>query len=322
MTLITVTPNPSVDRTLEVPGLAVGRHLKGRLVRVQPGGKGINVARCLAALGVPSVVTGIVGQAELGLFRDSFAGTAVTLELVPTPRPTRTCTTILDPESHTDTHIREEGSHVDAQEIEVLRAKLNSLACPDALVVFCGSLPPGMTASALTSLVEACHARRAQVAADLNGPDLRAALRARLLMAKPNVQELGECLGRDLRDASEPELLAAATELLNRAETILVTRGRDGAFAVRSGEALAGRVEIGAPRNTVGCGDAFLAGYLAALWRGEPLRDALRLALACGAAQALAEAPGRLSATLVRQLAKRARFRQLPLPSMPDPLRP
>jgi len=123
-----------------------------------------------------------------------------------------------------------------------------------------------------------------------------------MVLIKPNVEELGECLGRDLRGAGEEALAAAARSLLDRVGTVLVTRGSDGALAVRRGEALAGSVETGGARNTVGCGDAFLGGYLAALWRGMAFGDAVRLAVACGAAQAVAEAPGQLSASRVGEL--------------------
>jgi len=429
VTIITVTLNTSVDRTLEVPRLAVGGHLKGRLLRLQPGGKGVNVSRCLAALGVPSIITGLVGSTELGLFRASFAGTPATVELVPIAQPTRTCTTLLDPELGTDTHIREQGPTVTPQEIAALGARLRTLASPDALVVFCGSLPPGMDNAHLTGLIATCRECGAQVAADLNGPQLAAALAAGqpsaapnaetpargttvpqlnncgrhsappdvaspegagtvsemnnsgttpcgpgvaelpvgttvpqlnncgtistppdiaspdaaatipelnnsgtpprgpataesrsgatipqlsncgMVVVKPNVEELGECLGRELGGAGALELIAAARAMLDQVGTVLLTRGRDGAVAVTRGEALAGSVEAGAPRNTVGCGDAFLAGYLAALWRGMSPGDALRLAVACGAAQAEAEAPGQLSAPRVEGLAARASIR-------------
>ncbi|HUT36515.1 MAG TPA: 1-phosphofructokinase family hexose kinase [Planctomycetota bacterium] len=312
MKLVTVTPNTSVDRTLEVPHLVVGGHLKGRIVRLQPGGKGVNVSRCLAALGVPSVVAGLVGAAELALFRDSFAGTCATVELVPAAQPTRTCTTLLDPELGTDTHIRETGSAVTPGEVEALRARLEALATPGALVVFCGSLPPGMSDDDLASLLATCQARGAQVAADLNGSQLAAALAAGPLVVKPNVEELGECLGRDLSGAGEEVLVAAARSLLDRAGTVLVTRGRDGALAVRQGEAVAASVEVGAARSTVGCGDAFLAGYLAGLWRGMGFDESVRLAAACGAAQALAEAPGQLSAGHVEALAPSVAIRAIP----------
>ena len=311
MTIVTVTPNTSVDRTLEVPRFAVGGHLKGRLLRVQPAGKGVNVSRCLAALGVPSVVTGLVGEGELPLFRESLAGSPATVDLVPVAGATRTSTTILDPELGTDTHIREMGSAVTPEEVERLRLKLAVLASPDALIVFCGSLPPGLSDEGLALLLATCRAKGARVGADLNGPQLGVAVAAGPAVIKPNVQELGECLGADLSGASEAELVAAARSLLDRARTVLVTRGRDGALAVQREEAWSGIVHVSSTRNTVGCGDAFLAGYLAALAGGVCLGDALRQALACGAAQALADGPGQIAEPRVRELAARAQLRRL-----------
>jgi len=309
--IVTVTLNTSVDRTIEVPRFAVGGHLKGRLVRVQPAGKGVNVTRCLGWLGVPSVVTGFVGARELALFRDSLADIPASVELVPVADATRSNTTILDPELSTDTHIREAGFQVREDEVESLRRKLGELTSPEAVVVFCGSLPPGVTADGLASLIAACKERGARVAADLNGPELCVAVAACPLLIKPNVEELGEVVGRDLAVASEGELLEAARGLCDRVRTVLLTRGREGAFAVRRQEALACAVEVESPRNTVGCGDAFLAGYLAGLWRGARLGECLRQAVACGAASALTEAAGQIEPRQVEELAGRARLRDL-----------
>jgi len=318
LVIVTVTLNTSVDRTVEVPRFSIGGHLKGRLLRVQPAGKGVNVSRCLASLGVPSVVAGLVGARELPLFRASFKGTQAKVKLVPVAQPTRTNTTILDPELGTDTHIREAGPTVARREIAALRARLDGLASPDAVVVFCGSLPPGMTADDVAALVVACQAKGAQVAADLNGPQLGVAVAARPLLIKPNVEELGELLGRDLRQAPEGELLDAARSVADRVGSVLLTRGRQGAIAVRGriagnpqGEAAACTAEIPSPRNTVGCGDAFLAGYLAGLWRGLAADDCLRQAVACGAAKALADAAGEIDPQQVAELAAKAVLRRL-----------
>jgi len=303
LTVITVTPNTSVDRTLEVPGLTLGGHLQGRLVRLQPGGKGVNVARCLAALGVPSVVTGLVGAAELALFRESFAPMPVAVELVPVAAPTRTCTTLLDPERGTDTHIREQGACVTPDEIGALHAKLAALASPDALVVFCGSLPPGMSGAHLEALLAACRERGAPVAADLNGSALSRALAAHPLLIKPNVEELGECLGRRLAEASDAELLEATRSLLDRVGTVLLTRGRRGALAVSAVRALACAVAIPMPGTPW---DAAMP-FLPATWRewcGAP-RWARPSALRWPAA------PRRRPATR-RAASQRARWRSLP----------
>ena len=309
MDVVTVTLNTSVDRTLDVPGFAIGGHLKGRLARLQAAGKGVNVARCLATLGVPSVVTGFVGMRELALFRESLADTVAAVALVPVADATRTCTTILDPELGTETHIREAGFRVSPAELEALRERLGSLASPDALVVFCGSLPPGLEPAHVVGLVDVCLERGARVAADLNGAQLRAVVDRGAWLVKPNVEELGELLGRDLAAAIEAELLAAARSVCDRVQTVVLTRGRQGTLAVGPSWAIACTVDIAAARNTVGCGDAFLAGYLAGVWEDAPREECLRRATACGAASALTEAAGQIDAGTVHQLAQRARLR-------------
>jgi len=309
LTIVTVTLNTSVDRTLEVPRFEVGGHLKGRAVRVQPAGKGVNVARCLARLGVPSVVTGLVGVRERELFREALAGTLAADELVAVADATRTNTTILDPELGTNTHIRETGFQVQEAEFEALCGKLRGLASADALVTFCGSLPPGIAPRGIGRLLAACQERGARVAADLNGSELGVAAAARPLLIKPNVEELAELLGRDLASATEAELLGAARSLCDRVGTVLLTRGKDGALAVSQGTALAGSAEVGAVRNTVGCGDAFLAGYLAGLWRGAAPEECLGQAVACGAASALADAAGQIEPRQVAELMERVEVR-------------
>ena len=113
---------------------------------MQPAGKGINVSRCLARFGVPSVVTGFVGVRERVLFEDSLADSPATVDLVPVADATRINTTILDPEADTDTHIRESGFRVGSDELTALALKLSGLASADAVFVVCGSLPPGVSA--------------------------------------------------------------------------------------------------------------------------------------------------------------------------------
>lgn len=311
MVIVTVTLNTSVDRTIEVPRFAVGGHLRGKLRRVQPAGKGVNVSRCLACLRVPSVVTGFVGAGEAALFRESFAGTPAAAALVPVEGATRTNTTILDPVLGTDTHVREAGFDVLPDEIGVLASRLRELGAAEALFVFCGSLPPGMTVAHLSALIAACKERGAQVAADLNGPQLGVAVEAEPLLIKPNVEELGELLGSDLAGADVPALVAAARGLCDRVGTVLLTRGEMGALAITAEEALSARVEVDDVRNTVGCGDAALAGYLAGLWRGDGPERCLAGAVACGAASALSDAAGEVDAERVAELAERTVVRSL-----------
>jgi len=309
--IVTVTLNTSVDRTVAVPGFAIGTHLKGTLASCQPAGKGVNVSRGLAGLGVPSVVAGFVGQREATWFRDSFADLPATVALTPVDSSTRTCTTLLDPTSGTDTHVREAGPTVGPHHVAALTAQLAEWASPDTRFVFCGSLPPGVTRGDLADLMGACTARGAQVVADLNGAQLGTAVAARPLLIKPNVDELAELLGTDLAGASEDKLVAAARTLCDRVGTVVLTRGRDGALAVTPSAAWAARVDVADVRNTVGCGDAALAGILWGLWLGEPIERCLARAVACGGASAQAEAAGQIRPQDVAALLERTTVRVL-----------
>ena len=311
MVIVTVTLNTSIDRTVEVPRLVIGGHLRGRLVRVQAAGKGVNVSRCLASLGVPSAVTGFVGARELPLFAQSLAASPASVQLVPVADATRTNTTLLDPELGTETHVREAGFQVRPDEFEALRVRLGGLSGPEVVCVFCGSLPPGITEEHLATLMAACRDAGAQVGADLSGPPLAVAVQAEPLLIKPNLEELGELLRRDLASATEAGLAEAVGGLCGRVGTVLVTRGRLGAVAVRAGGALAARAETGAVRNTVGCGDAFLAGYLAGLWRNASFEECLRRAGACGTASALTDAAGEIEPRRVAELAALTQVRRL-----------
>ncbi|MFW6108469.1 MAG: PfkB family carbohydrate kinase, partial [bacterium] len=205
----------------------------------------------------------------------------------------------------------ETGFRVTGGALTALSLKLGRLAAEDAVFAFCGSLPPGMTRGDLAGLFGVVRREGGRLVGDLNGADLRSAIEARAEAITPNVEELGDVLGEDEGAAAEPELVEACRRLCDRVETVLLTRGARGALAVRRDEAFACAVAIPSPRNTVGCGDAFLAGYLAALWRGDSVTDRLRHAVGCGSANALTDAAGDIDPAQVAALADRADLRPL-----------
>ena len=308
--IITVTLNPTIDKTLEIPGFAPGRTLKARTIRRQPAGKGVNVSRVLAALGVPSVATGILGDAELPAYRRSFEApppggrrvAEVRLEFVTIPSDTRQNTTILDPGGGPETHVREEGFAVGAAEIDAFGRKLRKLARPGDLVVFAGSLPPGATPEHLAGLVRSSSEAGCGTAVDTSGAALAAAVEAGCTIAKPNLEELGELTGGHIESAADA---ARAAESLRGKIVLLVTMGAEGACCFAAGDSLRGKVELEGAVNTVGAGDAFLAGFLAAYTMRQPLPDCLRLAVACGGASTLERWAGEINVDVVRRLAER-----------------
>lgn len=289
--IVTVTLNPAVDKALEVPGFGVGAHARAKVKAVLPAGKGINVARGLVRLGGQAAACGFVGRDEERIFVESLRAEGVETRFCVVAGRTRTNTTILDPESHTTTHLREAGFEVGEGDLEALCAALGEwlIETAEPTVVFAGSLPAGVAPAGFAALIETCRERGSRVVVDTNGPALRAAFETGAVDSlKPNLLELGECLGRTV---SRTQASAAAEELLGRVNTVLLTLGAEGAILARRGATVGRQCHLAESevRNTVGCGDAFLAGWLRGEEICEDAADALCWAVATGAASAMSE---------------------------------
>lgn len=277
--IVTVTPNPSLDRTLEVERLRRGEVLRSHARRVEPGGKGINVARALHAHGheVLAVMPcgGGEGEQLVGLLTEQ----GLTPVIVPIAGHVRANVTIVEPDG-TVTKVNEPGPTLDEDEIERLLATV--AGGHDATwVVGSGSLPPGCPIELFAAMTERAHEGGSRVVIDSSGTPLAAALAARPDLVKPNLEELAEVTGLPVRTVGEA--IAAAQLLRERGvATVLASLGEDGALLVDDLGALHAHLEVVAPRSSVGAGDATLAGYLTAVDAGR--EHALRVAVAFGAA--------------------------------------
>jgi 1-phosphofructokinase len=307
--ILTVTLNPAVDKALEVPGFEVGAHARAQVRSLLPAGKGVNVARGVARLGGQAQASGFIGRNEERMFLDSLAEEGVEAEFCVVSGRTRTNTTILDPQARTTTHLRERGFRVTEDDVAGIGALLERRleAWPEATVVFAGSLPDGLAPEAFADLLESCAGRGAQVVVDTNGPALRAAVESGAVgTIKPNLEELAECLGRRVERAEAPD---AARGLLGRVGTVLLTLGEEGAYVVTEREAVGRRCPLkeGELGNTVGCGDAFLAGWLRGRELGGSPAGSLCWAVAAGAASAMSETTVGYRLEDVRTLLERCR---------------
>jgi 1-phosphofructokinase len=278
--IITVTLNPSLDRTIELDSLAQGSVQRVTTARLDPGGKGVNVARALLANGVPAravvPVAGVEGDQLVSLLEHEGVDVAV----VPVLGHTRSNITIAEADG-TVTKLNEPGASLSADDLEAL-ASMVLAASPDSWVVLCGSLPPGLQAEAYATLTDRFVSAGLHVVVDTSGPAFRAAVTVGPELVKPNAEELAEAVGRPLR--SQAEVIAAARELQDLgAQTVLVSLGAAGAILVDE-DVVVGESPVDQPRSAVGAGDAFLAGFLAAQHHGSSHREAFAEALAWGAA--------------------------------------
>ncbi|MFD7685755.1 1-phosphofructokinase [Streptomyces sp. NPDC059781] len=277
--ILTVTPNPSLDRTYEVPSLDRGEVVRATGERVDPGGKGVNVSRAVTAAGRRTVAVLPLGGAPGALVADLLDAQGIEVAPVPVAGATRSNIALAEADGVL-TKINAPGPELTAAEQELLLDTVRRQSPGADWIACCGSLPRGLAPSWYAELVARVHAAGVRVALDTSGPALLAALRERPDVVKPNAGELAEAAGRPL--VTVGDALKAAEELRGMgARAVLASLGADGQLLVDDDGAWFGTAAVDAVRSNVGAGDSSLAGFLVAGGRGP---EALASAVAHGAA--------------------------------------
>lgn len=279
MMILTVTPNPSLDRTYEVPGLVRGDVLRATGERMDPGGKGVNVSRAVAAAGHRTVAVLPLGGAPGALVAELLGDQGIEVARVPVAGHTRSNIAVAEPDG-TLTKINAPGPELTAAESELLLDAVRRHSGRADWIACCGSLPRGLAPQWYADLVARAHAAGAKVALDTSGPSLLAALRERPDVVKPNAEELAQAVGHPL--ATIGDAVKAAEEVRELgAGAVLASLGADGQLLVTASGTYFGQAPVATVRSNVGAGDASLAGFLAAGGEGP---GALSAAVAHGAA--------------------------------------
>jgi 1-phosphofructokinase len=308
--IVTLTANPSVDRTIEVAGLRRGGVLRALSARVDAGGKGINVARALAANGHRAVAVLPSGGAEGDQLVGLLARSGLHFVAVPVRGAVRANVTVVEPDG-TTTKLNEPGPLLDPTEVAALAGATLAAAGGARWAVLCGSLPPGAPVRFYADLVGQLHAVGVRVAVDTSGPAFRAALAAGPDLVKPNREELAEAAGRPVDTLGD--VARAGSWLCSAgAGAVLASLGPDGAMLVTPAGCWLATGPVREPRSTVGAGDALLAGYLSV---------ASRAAVPAGAPSAPSTPDGAQStvAALVESVAYGTAAISLPGSRMPEP---
>jgi 1-phosphofructokinase family hexose kinase len=294
--IITVTLNAAIDKSLSVPNFRLGRRHRTVEQRTMAGGKGVNIARTLKALGQPVIATGFAGGATGTHIVEQLTEESILNDFVRIREESRTNTSVLDPTTGEQTEINERGPAVSEREVELFRDKLLYLARGAAIVVFAGSLPRGVEPDLYAGLIHDLERLNVTTVIDTDGEPLRQAVRAEPDVVSPNVLEAEELVGHEFSGEDERAQVVREIVALGPHEAIMTLP--DGCIAqvlvdghLRSKRA---RIEPREPIARRGSGDAFLAGYVAARYEGRQPDHCLRLGVACGA-----ESTGRLEAGLI-----------------------
>ena len=311
--IVTVTLNAALDRSLTVPTLQLGQRHRASEVLSLAGGKGINVARALKRLEVPVVATGLAGGRTGTRIVEELTGEAILNDFVRIRDESRTSTLVVDPTSGTQTEINEWGPKVTESELGTLMDKLRYLSRGADAVVVAGSLPRGVDDTFYADVIRELARRGVRVALDAEGEPLRLGVDAEPWLVAPNQHEAEQLVGQELND-EEDFVMALDTISELGARNVLLTV-ESGCFAlvreerqVRRYRAVMPRIE---PVSRVGAGDALLAQWLTSILDSATAEEALRLAVATGAASVLDVGAGRFDPSEARRLAAAVEVREL-----------
>ncbi|WP_444816454.1 1-phosphofructokinase [Stutzerimonas frequens] len=284
--VLTVTLNPALDLTVQLPALRLGEVNRSDNLQVHAAGKGLNVAQVLADLGHQLTVTGFLGEANAQPFEQLFAARGFADEFVRVAGETRSNIKLAEADGRI-TDINGPGLEVGAAQRDELLARLERLVPGHELVVVAGSLPRGVDSHWFVEMLNTLKALGARVALDTSGAALREGLAAKPWLIKPNEEELAEARGRQLVD---PQALGREAWRLQveGVEHVVVSQGAEGVSWFAPDAAWHAQPPKVRVVSTVGAGDSLLAGMLHGLLAGWPAERTLAHATAI-AAQAVGQ---------------------------------
>ena len=296
--ILTVTLNPVIDKAVIVSGFKVGHDFREENISVSAGGKGINVSQVLAHIGVKNVATGFLGNIGGFYIEEELRKQKIENAFTCIDGTVRTSLTIIDPSDVKLTRILERGPKVKPSDIKKFKRQYSSLLKGVSVVVLSGRNIPGTHDSFYAQLIKMAKRQKVLTVFDTSGEPFPRGLKEKPFMIKPNVDEAEELLGRRIR--SRKEISAALKEFkMMGIEMAVITDGSRGAYLYDKDHLIHAIPPKINRKSPVGCGDAFIAGFIGAYIKHKSLEECVSLAVACGAANASSIDPGEVSKRMV-----------------------
>lgn len=304
MTIHVLCLNPAIDKLYVIDGFTAGEDYPGQKPVVRIGGKGVNAARVLSQLGADVHLYALLGEESEKSFRREMEPRC-RCTFLPVPGACRTTVNIIDRENDRETVITESGPQVKDIHVQALMAALEENVLAGDMICCSGSIIAGAPEDIYAQISRLAQKKGASCALDCNAKALPASLKdAQYMLGKPNERELCALLGEER--TNEPEKIAAlARRLMPPYQTLIVSMGAEGGVWIDEERVLLARVPQISVSSTVGSGDAAFAGGLYALSQGMKPEAALRLSMACGAANAMIGEVGSVRLEDVRTIEKR-----------------
>lgn len=309
-TVLIASPNPAIDKTVVVPGFSLGNIHRPRQVVQLAGGKGLNVARTIKTLGYKARTCLLLGGHCGAWIEDELEREGIAARAVWAAGETRTCLSILDPDSSSLTELYEDGSPITTQDWDCFESLVAEELDSAEMVTCSGSLPPGAPPDGFARLVRMSRTRSAPACVDTYGEPLRLALDSMPDLVKVNASEASEVMGQPISTVAAAA--AAARQLVTRGmQVVIITLGKAGAIAAsQEGVWFAAPPPVQA-RSPVGCGDALLGGVVSRLMQRETLPEALGFGVAVAAANTLTAGACVFQTAIATELAKQVKVESI-----------
>lgn len=299
--ILTVTLNAAIDKRYVLDRLVEGNVNRVRECTYTPGGKGLNVARVIAAVGEPVIATGLIGGHAGAYIEEALQKFGVENRFCHVGGESRSCVNIWDTEGECQTEILEPGVAVTQQDFRKFLSMFSDLASAAEVIVISGSAPTGLDSKVYQPLIETANVHGKKVILDTSGELLKMGIESRPYGIKPNLDELRSLTGRDCSHLED--IVEAACEIHKKGvEMVTVSLGEEGSLTVCSQGIFKASVPKIQAVNTVGCGDSLTAGLAMGIREDLDWETVLRRASAISAASAMTEGTGEVSVKDIKTL--------------------
>jgi len=289
--IVTVTLNAAIDKRYVVEDYQKGEVNRVKSCEATAGGKGLNVSKPIHIAGFPVIATGIVGGSAGDYITSTLDKMGVTNDFYKVKEESRTCINIWDEKHREQTEFLEPGFDLQEADFEKFVEKYKQLLEKASVVDMSGSIPKGLNESAYPRLIRLAKEKGIPVILDSSGKLLEEGIKEKPFLIKPNIDEIRMLTKKDCK--TYKELCSAGEDLYNRGiENVVISLGSEGALLFSK----EGNYKTCIPKinavNTVGCGDAMIAGFAIGIHRGWPMKECLRYASGISVSAALREETG------------------------------
>lgn len=299
--IYTLTPNPSIDRSLTIPEIRFNSVLRSEKVRLDWGGKGFNVSRSLHQFGIDSLAIAWVGGGSGKMLADGLQRLGIQTDFVWVDEETRTNTMIIEADGSWHLKVNEPGPPISPADVEQLFLKVEGYAKKNDLWVLSGSLPPDVPDTFYADLIKLLKSRGARVILDANGTPLRLGCQEGPFLVKINIAEASQMVGFTINDREDAK--RAALPFLRLGVTFFgLTMGSEGFLLATQKEMVYASAPRVAVRNAAGSGDSLMGGLIYAQIHGMDLVEAARWAVATGSASVETEGVSEFDIDRIQEL--------------------